>query len=169
MIPFYISIVINNHELTLDDSLFRKTLVAFDGSEHSERALDYAAKEATHCEGELIVLTVIPEVFVPTFTTPGAGNVTPYIRDYKEKIKEEYSHMRRIAEKELKEKYPNLKVISLLIEGRPASIICDEAEKMDVSVIVISSRGLHGVERWVLGSTSRRVVDDCKRPILIVK
>jgi nucleotide-binding universal stress UspA family protein len=153
----------------MEDSLFRKTLVAFDGSEQSERALDYAAKEATHCVGELIVLTVIPEVHVPTFTTPGAGSIAPYIRDYKEKIKEEYSHMRRKAENELKEKYPNLKVTSLLIEGRPATVICDEAEKMDVSAIVISSRGLHGVERWVLGSTSRRVVDDCKRPILIIK
>ena len=153
----------------MEDSLFRKTLVAFDGSEHSERALDYAAKEVTHCEGELIVLTVIPEVHVPTFTTPGSSTITPYIRNYKEQIKEEYSRMRRKAENELKERYPNLKVTSLLIGGYPASVICDEAEKMDVSAIVISSRGLHGVERWVLGSTSRRVVDDCKRPILIIK
>jgi nucleotide-binding universal stress UspA family protein len=33
----------------------------------------------------------------------------------------------------------------------------------------MGSRGVGGITGWILGSTSRRVVDSCTKPILIVK
>ena len=153
----------------MNDSLFSKTLVAIDGSEHSKHALEHAAKETKHVDGELIILSVIPDVYVPTFDTPGSGIVSPYIRSYKEQIHDEHAHFLKLAEYEVKENYPSLNVTPILLGGRPASVIVREAEDRNVSIIVMGSRGIHGVEGWVLGSTSRRVVEECKKPILIIK
>ena len=47
--------------------------------------------------------------------------------------------------------------------------IVEQAEKDDVDIIVMGSRGIGGYTGWILGSTSRRVVDSCTKPILIVK
>ena len=44
------------------DPLFSRILVAYDGSEPSQRALDLAAKTAAVFKGELVVLTVVPRV-----------------------------------------------------------------------------------------------------------
>ena len=43
------------------------------------------------------------------------------------------------------------------------------ANTENVDLIVMESRGLGGISGWVLGSTSRRVVETCEKPILIVK
>ena len=153
----------------MDDSLFSKTLVAIDGSEHSMHALEHAAKETKHVDGELIILSVVPKVYIPTFDTPGSGTVSPYIRSYKEQIHDEHMHFLKVAEYNVRENYPSLNVTPILLEGRQAQLIVEEAEKRNVSIIVMGSRGIHGVEGWVLGSTSRRVVEDCQKPILIIK
>ena len=62
-----------------------------------------------------------------------------------------------------------LKYEAVLLEGRPSSTIVEEAESRDVNLIMMGSRGLGGITGWILGSTSRKVVDQCTKPILIVK
>ena len=42
------------------------------------------------------------------------------------------------------------------------------AEKEGCDMIIMGSRGIGGIKGWVLGSTSRRVVDSCKTPVLII-
>jgi len=55
------------------------------------------------------------------------------------------------------------------MEGRPSATIVDEAEKNEMDLIVIGSRGLGGITGWILGSTSRRIVESCTKPVLVVK
>jgi nucleotide-binding universal stress UspA family protein len=69
----------------------------------------------------------------------------------------------------LKEKHPEVKFVTVLKEGRPSATTVDQAEKDGVDLIVMGSRGIGGYTGWILGSTSRRVVDSCTKPILIVK
>ena len=153
----------------LEDTLFRRVLVAYDGSDQSNHALEHAAKEAMLCKGELFILTVSPEVHVPRFRTPGAGVITPMVDGYKAGLKEEYAHVLRVAEKGVREKYPSLRVSTIFAEGKPHRVICEEAEKIDATSIVVGNRGIHGVSGWILGETSRKVVDSCNRPVLVVK
>ncbi|MDP2901210.1 MAG: universal stress protein, partial [Candidatus Bathyarchaeota archaeon] len=58
---------------------------------------------------------------------------------------------------------------AILQEGRPSALIVGEADRLGVSLIVMGSRGLGGITGWILGSTSRQVVDQCTKAILIVK
>jgi len=75
----------------------------------------------------------------------------------------------KTAEKKVEETHPDLKVETLLKEGKPSTIIVETAESNNVDLIVIGSRGLGGISGLILGSTSRRVVDSCTKPILIIK
>lgn len=154
----------------LFDPLFSRILVAFDGSEPSKRALDIAAKTAAMFKGELIILTAVPRVTIPVFAEEGTGSLRPIdIRDYQSKMMELYRKSLESAEAEVKMRYPDLKSEALLLEGRPSSTVVEEAEKRDVHLIIMGSRGLGGITGWILGSTSRKVVDQCTKPILIVK
>lgn len=61
------------------------------------------------------------------------------------------------------------RVEAILLEGRPASAIVEEAAYFDADLIVVGSRG-HG--RWqttILGSVSAEVVDHAPCPVLVVR
>jgi nucleotide-binding universal stress UspA family protein len=151
------------------DPVFSKVLVAYDGSDPSKRALDHAAKMAAMFEGELIILTVVPKISVPVYSNAELGAQAMDIASLQERMRENYSQSIQKADEEIKGLYPHLKVDTVLTEGRPASLIVSEAEKLGVSLIVMGSRGLGGITGWLLGSTSRQVVDLCTKAILIVK
>jgi len=154
----------------LFDPIFSKILVAFDGSEPSKRALDLAAKTAAMFKGTLIILTVVYNVTIPVFAEAGEGTLrTTDIQNYHVKMEKFYRTALENAEDEVKTRYPDLRYEALLIEGRPSETIVEEAEKRDANLIMMGSRGLGGVTGWLLGSTSRKVVDQCTKPILLVK
>ena len=152
---------------------FWKILVAFDGSEQSKHAIDYAADMANNSNGILIVLSVVPKITLPIFPDEGFGSIqvssAQDFGEYYEKIQAIYQKSQDEIMKDLKNNFPNLKIEAILREGRPSSTIVEEAEKNGVDLIVMGSRGLGGVSGWILGSTSRRVTESCTKPILIIK
>jgi nucleotide-binding universal stress UspA family protein len=151
------------------DPVFSKVLVAYDGSDPSKRALDHAAKMAAMFEGELVILTVVPKVSVPVYSNAELGAQAMDIASLQERMHENYNQSMKKAEEEIKGLYPHLHIETVLKEGRPSSTIVPEAERLGVSLIVMGSRGLGGISGWILGSTSRQVVDQCTKAILIVK
>ncbi len=151
------------------DPVFSNVLVAYDGSDPSKRALDHAAKMAAMFEGELVILTVVPKVSVPVYSNAELGAQAMDIASLQERMHENYSQSLKKAEEDIKGLYPHLKIVTILREGRPSSTIVSEADRLGVSLIVMGSRGLGGITGWILGSTSRQVVDQCTKAILIVK
>jgi nucleotide-binding universal stress UspA family protein len=55
-----------------------------------------------------------------------------------------------------------------LLIGYPPSQIAALAEELDVDLVVVGSRHLSGVKRFLLGSTSRALIGDTTRPLLVV-
>ena len=151
------------------DPIFSKILVAFDGSEPSKRALDIAAKTVSMFKGKLIILTVIPRVTVPMQIDEGGYMRAADIQYHQSQVKESFRRSLERAEADVKTRYPDLLCESVLLEGRPSALIVEEAERRDVQLIMMGSRGLGERSGWILGSTSRKVVDQCTKPILIVK
>ena len=84
-------------------------------------------------------------------------------------MEEIYRRALEKTEADVRMRYPDLKVEALLMKGRPSATIVEEAEQRDVNLITIGSRGLGGITGWLLGSTSHKVVDQCTKPILIIK
>ncbi|TRO49568.1 universal stress protein [Candidatus Bathyarchaeota archaeon] len=153
--------------------MYRKILVAFDGSEPSKHAMDIAVSTADKWKAELVILSVVPRVMMPVFPDEGFGaapiTAAQDMSEYQEKMKEIYASSLREAVEDINEAFPDLVVTTKLMEGRPSAVIVDEAEEEHIDLIVIGSRGIGGITGWILGSTSRRVVESCTKPILVVK
>lgn len=153
--------------------MYRKILVALDGSEPSNHALEHAATIAKKFDAELILVAVVQRMMIPIFPDEGFGAVplsaAKDMAQYQDKMRVLYQNVLKEAEEKVKEEYPGVKTESILKEGRPSATIVEQAEKDDVDIIVLGSRGIGGYTGWILGSTSRRVVDSCTKPILIVK
>ncbi len=84
-------------------------------------------------------------------------------------MREVYQSVLDDAMIQIEKEHPDLMVEAVLKEGRPSATITDYAENEGVDLIVMGSRGIGGYTGWILGSTSRRVVDSCTKPVIIVK
>ena len=148
-------------------------MIAFDGSEPSKHALDHAVSIADLMGAELLIVSVVPKVMLPVFPDEGFGaapvTAAQDMTDYQERMRDLYGKSLEEALNDVKAHYPELRVQSKLLEGRPSSTIVEVSEEEDADLIVIGSRGLGGITGWILGSTSRRIVDSCTKPVLVVK
>jgi nucleotide-binding universal stress UspA family protein len=152
--------------------MIKKILVAIDGSEPADKALDYALDLAESLGAEILILSVAPLLIFPIVAED--PNVPPLVTA--REIDRMSSRITSIHEGILKEalakaqsKKPGLIVSTELAEGRPADEIVEIAEAKGFDLIVMGSRGLHGFSEFLLGSTTHRVADHCKKPLLIVK
>jgi nucleotide-binding universal stress UspA family protein len=148
-----------------------KILVAYDGSKISKNALYQGASLANITESEITILSVIPIINIPVLEEQieEKSISSKETTNFQQQTKQYYSKSLKNTGNEIQKKYPELKVNSILIDGKPSKTILEIAEKGDYDLIIIGSRGLGGITGWILGSTSRRVVESCKIPILVVK
>jgi nucleotide-binding universal stress UspA family protein len=153
--------------------MYKHILVAFDGSEPSKHALDQGVVLAGTLGARITILSVVPRVRIPVFPDDEFGS-SP-IRtgqdfiEYQEKMKDIYGKSLEDAKTDVEKAFPSLVLDTILLEGRPSSTIVNVAEERDVDLIIIGSRGVGGITGWLLGSTSRKVVEQCTRPILVIK
>jgi len=153
--------------------MYKKVLVALDGSEPSNHALEQAVEIADRFNAKLVMIAVVQRVMIPIFPDEGFGGVplsaAKDMAQYQDKMRVVYQTVLDDAQEKIKEEHPDLEVEAILKEGRPSGTITEYAENDEVDLIVMGSRGIGGYTGWILGSTSRRVVDSCTKPILIVK
>jgi nucleotide-binding universal stress UspA family protein len=126
-------------------------LVCIDGSDHSIRAFEYAVKLAEKMGSKITLLNVQER----------------RIHDFSLKIAEELGG--KILSKTLDAiGKTELKVNKKLEFGVPSDKIVEVAEKENHDLIVIGSRGLGTVDRFLLGSVSDDVSHKAKCSVLIV-
>jgi nucleotide-binding universal stress UspA family protein len=146
--------------------MFKKILVAVDGSEHAKQALKYAVESAEKWSAELLILTVVPPISPLIYSSEFSATYLPELED---NLFESHKRILRESEEIVNEKHLDRKVKTQLKKGRPSKIIVKTAREEDVDLIVMGSRGLGGISGSILGSTSQAVVHSCTKPILIVK
>jgi nucleotide-binding universal stress UspA family protein len=134
-------------------------LVPIDGSDHAEKALDYALNMAEKYEAKVEILTVVDEVK----TSPD------WAREYSEKLREQGEEvLEKTFSKAVKQK-PNIKISKRIAEGYTSEEILKCAKKGHHDLIIMGSRGMGLIRSLVLGSVSSKVVNQTEIPILIVK
>ena len=127
-----------------------KILVAIDGSESAEKALEYAVQLAKKHKAKVTLLNV------------GESKLF----GFKPKV------VREVGEHVLSDaaaKVKGLKLNKQLEFGNPAETIIEVAEKGNYDLIVVGSRGLSSVKRFFLGSVSDDVSHHAKCSVLIVR
>jgi nucleotide-binding universal stress UspA family protein len=144
-----------------------KALIAIDGSRESSNAVDTAACLDWPAGSRVEVMTVVPtdvELYggqFPAFASfdPGDGLQHRMERVGDEILDEAMKRLRR----------RDLDIASRRPEGRPASRIVEEADRMPADLIVLGARGHGALERVLIGSVSSEVVDRARCPVLVAR
>jgi nucleotide-binding universal stress UspA family protein len=134
----------------------KKILVGFDGSEGSEMALNKAMALVDEY-GELILLAVVPNPSEKTFLDI-----------------ETYKNLKKKAESLISDAVTDIgsheyTITGMVEEGDAASVIIDIANKLDVDLIVLGSRGTSAIGRYLLGSVANKVVQYAHKPVMVVR
>ncbi len=147
----------------MESTIFRKIMIATDGSELVKRAVDLAIEIAKLSEAKLYVVHVIAL----------EGNSIIHSRDEEQKkaLKEQLivEGKKAIDYVENIGRTANVRVESTILEGNPANEILDFAEKNDIDLIVMGTHGKTGIQRLLIGSVSENVVRHSERAALVAR
>lgn len=143
--------------------MFRRILVAIDGSEHAQRALREAIDLAVLGNAKLTVVSVYQR---PSTLLVG-GPVAPSIDmgALEEAMRREHE---QLLERALEQVPQDVSVVKVLAEGSAAPAILAQARKDDSDLIVIGSRGRGEIASMLLGSVSHQVLQQSGVPVLVV-
>jgi nucleotide-binding universal stress UspA family protein len=160
-------------DTTSGEALLKTLLVPLDGSEFAEKVLPTVTDLAGRLKVEVVLLRVLirsyfgpPEAYVPMF-----GRNLP-------NLEELWSQTRLESDTYLAEKVEELRakglpdVSSVSIEGGAdgaATEIIDLARKISGNLVAMSTHGRSGMDRWILGSVTERVVRYSSDPVLVIR
>ncbi|HZS85915.1 MAG TPA: universal stress protein [Chloroflexota bacterium] len=137
-------------------------LIALDGSETSDQALDLACTLLSGKGANVTLLHVIPRHMI-------YGRGGPVVAECYDP-NEEQEHSKELlvaAEQRLREKGVSGKVTKELEVGDPADLILAIAAQDNVDLIVLGSRGLNAAQRFLLGSVSTKVTTHAHCAVLV--
>ncbi len=143
--------------------MFKQITAALDGSPNSIKALDYAAHIASQDNATLQIISVIE----PLSAAYAGGSTSAYNEVHLEVTKKQYQNIQQEQNTKLAKQYPDLKITTIIREGRPSKEISQAAEDSDL--IVIGHCGHGGILNWVLGSVAKQIVDNCTASVLVIK
>lgn len=139
--------------------MYKKILVAVDGSDISFRALTNAEALAKGMKGELLVLHVTDAS--PKATQHRTLGITTRLEE------KDDSELVYEIKKQLMESPVPFKVKE--VSGHAATAIVSAAEEYDCDTIVMGSRGLGNITKLLIGSVSTEVINHAHIPVVIVK
>ena len=131
-----------------------KIITAVDGSKYAEKALEYAVQLAQKYSSNLALVHVEEDKLIRI----GGPQVVDCVGTVGECIL-----------KDAATKVQGISFDKMLEYGSPAEIIIKVAKKANVDIIVVGSRGLSSVRRYLLGSVSDDISMHARSSVLIVR
>jgi len=155
----------NGHDSKRGYAMYRRVLVALDGSEPSNAALHEALKIVAGATEPALRLINVVDVPQSLLTAEGAnyGAVFDELAGEGKKIVES-------ARKEAAE--AAIEAETAVVDGelqQVADVIAAEAAKWQADVIVAGTHGRHGVGRLLLGSVAEAIARESAIPVLLVR
>jgi nucleotide-binding universal stress UspA family protein len=162
----------------MTETIYSKILVPYDQSKYAEKALNNAVRLAKLTKSfEIIILNVMEEILTPPeifpasvhhYKTSEITNLSTYYRD----LQADMRHKMINTLENLKQKYKNsVKIRTEVLVGPPVDKIVEFANRHNVDLIMIGSRGLKGISRFIrgLGRVSRNVSEKVKCSVMMVR
>lgn len=146
--------------------MFKRILVAVDGSSTSLKALDKAIEFQQLTDAEIFLLCVYKhhslfEASLSIGRPPGM--------DIPDKVLSEYAKEVVNHAKELAKSHGATKIRGFVKAGRPSKVIVKFAQDKEADLIVVGTKGTHSDKDGILlGSVSHRVASNAKCPVLVV-
>ncbi len=146
-----------------------RILIAIDGSEYGEAAVDEIARRHSPGDSEVRVISVVnppmPLSAESLATSAGYhGELEKIEREgARRAIKKAVARLRRSL------KGGSMKITSAILAGAPKRVILEEAEAFGADLIAVGSHGHGALERFLLGSVSQSVALHAKCSVEIVR
>lgn len=134
-----------------------RILVALDGSEHGDAALEQAIQLGKLCGGKLYALNVV-DLYTGTMA------VAPDLEE--ELCKEAWKIVHGAQEKV---QAAGLECETIVHMGaQPHQFVINEARERDCDLIVLGTHGRTGLRKVLVGSVAERVIGHAPCPVLVV-
>jgi nucleotide-binding universal stress UspA family protein len=147
----------------MNNSIFKKIMVATDGSELVKRAVYTAVDIASQYEAKLYAVHVISmSFFSMTLPTDEQWKMAFQQRIMTEG-REATAYVENVG------RAANVRVESIVLRGSPADEILSFAERKDIDLIVMGTQGRTGIKKFLLGSVAENVVRHSKIAVLVVR
>lgn len=147
----------------MNSNVYRKIMVATDGSDLVKKAVDTAVEVAKLSEAKLYAVYVV--------ASGGFSFGHPRDMGWEKEMKEHLSTEGKEATAyvETVGKTAGVEVESVFLEGSPAHEIVNFAEENDIDLIVMGTLGRTGIQRFLLGSVAQNVVRHSNKAVMVVK
>jgi nucleotide-binding universal stress UspA family protein len=144
-------------------SIYRKIMVAADGSESAKKAVDTAIEIAKLSEAKLYAVHVVSLGFYLI-----THSIDPV---WKKEIEEQLlkEGKEATAYVESAGRAANIEVESVILRGNPAEEILGFEDRNEIDLVVIGTHGMTGISRFLLGSVAENVVRHAKKAVLVVR
>ena len=143
--------------------MFKRILIALDGSTMAEKALSTALVLAEQFESELFLFRVVMPL--PISYRAGAASAAAIELAERDAVLEAADYLDDLAAG-IQEKGFGVRVATRL--GNPSKAIVEFAEQNQIDMLVMCTRGQTGLARWLLGSVTDHVVRSSPVPVVVV-
>ena len=152
-----------------------KILIAYDGSESADRAIDNLSRAGLPVEADALVVTVA-EVWLPpprrefddTFPLQIPAGLKR-AREHAAQIVEEAQELASNGSKRVRQIFPRWTVGHKVAVGSPAHEVLKIAREWEPGLIVVGSHGRSALGRWVLGSVSQKVLTEAQTSVRVAR
>lgn len=138
--------------------MFRHILIAHDGSDVARKAFEVARQLASATGAKLSLLSVVrpPDI--------GADVETEAMV---ERAQKQFRHLHELLRREFKDLEQPMH--TEIYVGHPAEQILRYADEHQIDHIVVGHRGKSALQRWLVGSVSRQVIDHASCSVTVVR
>lgn len=140
--------------------MYDRILHPTDGSEGAEVATKHAIELACQVNAPIHALFVVDVSAVQSTDAYATSSFEATVEALEAEGRERIDQVHERADHE------GIEVISDVTQGTPASTITDEAERGDV--IVMGTHGRTGLDRYLIGSTTEKVVRTADVPVVTI-
>jgi len=141
--------------------MIKKILVAFDGSEQSHKAYDFALELIKLCPG------AAPEILVLSVAQPPEPADIVEVDAIIDSATQHYQDLFKGLIEKAKER--NVEIKTEVVVGHPADQIVKYARDNKSDMLIVGQTGKSRIESWLLGSVSKRVSTYSPCTVTIVK
>jgi nucleotide-binding universal stress UspA family protein len=143
-----------------------KILIAYDGSDCAESAIDDLKRAGLPRRAEAVALTIAEELF-PAPTSIG-GVETTFAKDLLEEEKDSLALARR-ARSRIHQLFPGWEISAEAGIGSPGSEIIARADEWRPDLIVVGSHGRTALGRMFFGSVSQKLINEARCSVRVAR
>ena len=147
--------------------MYKRILVATDGSTLSKKAVTSAIGLAAACGAELIALKVVPRYPQAYFE----GSIPLSVQDVT-RVEKQWTDTAQAAVEAVVKSAKSKNVVAKGITAKSdvvSDAIIAAAKKQNADLIVMASHGRKGIKRLLLGSETQQVLTHSHIPVLVLR